>query len=175
VRDRIAERHLEAISRDGLDLEWKVKKHPGELEVWMIVKNREEWFTQHGYGKRGLPAEMKDPGYIDGGILLLKTSADDLDGSCRDNVFALHEEVFKRGKPTVWAVGHVFLKNPKLQGKGLGKELYTRALKEVSPAIVVSDKCDGGKTSLMAERVWNSLKSKYPSKGSWSNTVLAVK
>jgi len=86
------------------------------------------------------------------------------DSVCRRNAEALKEEVFGGRNVAVWVVGDVGL-DTEYRGMGLGEKLYEHAFKIVAPAIIIPDKCDSGRTSVKAARVWRKLRSKYPSKG----------
>lgn len=164
------------VGRVELDYEIKVEDHGDQVHVILLVKNREEWYRDHGYG-RGLPREMRDPKYEDGQVILFKEDLQTLKGPCRENAQALHDEVFGQRKPNIWVVTSSGLKNPKLQHLGLGKQMYLKAFKAIAPAIVTADACTiGGQTSFLAARVWESLKRHYPHKGdSAADLVLAVK
>ena len=84
---------------------------------------------------------------------------------CLPNIDKLKAEVFKGRDVDVWSVSVAGL-NEDYQGTGLGMEMYERAFKEIKPAIVIADACDFGSTSSKAQRVWVSLRRKYPSQGS---------
>jgi hypothetical protein len=93
---------------------------------------------------------------------------------CQTNARTLHNKVFGQGRINLWVVGAAHIAPRRLRNKGIGKELYERAFKELAPAIVAPDTCMSGTTSRAAARVWSSLKHKYPSMGSAASLVLAV-
>ena len=145
-------------AQSGLDIEWQVDKLQDFVHVALIVKNQEEWLKQHGYS-RGMP-ENREAGF------LMLSREEIIKGTCMENVQALHDEVFGgEGPPNVWAVASAGLRLPGLQNQGLGTQMYLKAFEAVAPAIVVADKCAGGSTSSSAERVWSSLKRRFPHKG----------
>lgn len=71
------------------------------------------------------------------------------------------------GRPSLWVIRAAEWFDPSLRGKGWGKLAY-RALFEYVKSkggVVGPDRCAGEHTSADAERVWKSLRSKYPSHG----------
>lgn len=115
----------------------------------------------------GLSSKTEDVGFIILGPLGGYRLRDD----CRANVEALQAET---DIDEVYRVVDVEIE-PDWQGKGWGKKLYERALKEAAPAIVVTGGCTGMGSTADALRVWQSLAKRYPTRGSGDALVIAVK
>ena len=164
-------RNRYAAGLDGLLVEYEIDRSPNEVVVRLVVQNREEWFREHGF-RRGLPQEMRRPGYTDGELTIQRIPEERLRPQCLSNVRELKESTGR--SLDTWIVHSVHLRNPKLEGRGLGKAMYLKAFEAVSPAIVTSDRCGGGQTSLFAKRVWESLKSRFPHRGTGDELALLV-
>ena len=112
----------------------------------------------------GLATKDEDVGYI----ILGKLGGHGLKAECQANVDALKAEV---GDKPVLRVVDVQIEDEWL-GKGWGTKLYARALREASPALVVTGGCTGMGTTSSAFRVWKSLAKRYPSQGSGPNDLV---
>lgn len=160
-----------ATKLDGLQVEYRVEKYSDEVVVRLIVLNREEWYRQQPGWSRGLPSDMRKPDYADGELVLKQISTSKIRDQCMSNVQDLWD---REGQLDVWVVRSVLLGSTKLWSRGLGKEMYLKGFKAISPAIVTSDHCGGGQTSPSAKRVWESLKSAYPHSGTGDDVAVKV-
>lgn len=114
----------------------------------------------------------EDLGYVF--LKAYRPTKDRIKSDCDALVDELQAEHFPRKPALVWRVSDAHLE-PEWRNKGWGLKMYEKALKAARPLILVSGDCMGWGTTPDAQRVWDALARKYPSKGSGSFRALAVK
>jgi GNAT superfamily N-acetyltransferase len=135
--------------RFSASVRFKVFKSTGEVAVNVVAKNQEVGF-----------------------LLLWPIGSHSL-GRCQEAVDALLAEIFGGQAVPIWRVGDAQL-DPEYRNQGLGLKMYERALKAIGPAILVQGGCTGMGTTPEAQRVWQSLAQRYPTRGSSQTLALAV-
>lgn len=119
-----------------------------------------------------LVAAGEDVGYV-----FLKASRptkDALKSDCASLVDELQVEHFPRKPALLWRVADAHLE-PEWRNKGWGMKMYEKALKAARPLVLVTGDCMGWGTTAEAQRVWDALARKYPTKGSGSFRALVVR